>query len=330
MSVSEQPVRLAVRTVDDLVGLVPYLMGFHPEESLVAVLLQDGRVEVTARVDLAAVSQAGALDSLLGRLFERFPRAEGWFLAYTDDHALAWDVLADCVELVGVVRLGRVLQVGSEQWRADCPDGPVGTTAGVVAPAAAEATVLGLPARASRRELAAGLAGPPDAEVEGLVARYETAGAELEELGVRGRRRLLRRLLRAPGHVGVDDCVRLALLAGRPEGQLAVLRGLGRAGAHQQLALWTAVVRRCLSGQRPVVLGVIGMAAWQTGDGALQVVCLEELDRIAPESPLAALLEWLNLNVVPPGEWDELREALLGVLATELRAAGRPGSPRDR
>lgn len=330
MSVSEQPARLAVRTVDDLVGLVPYLMGFHPEQSLVAMLLQDGRVELTARVDLAAVVEGQALEELLARLFARFPRAEAWFLAYTDDDARAWDVLADCVELVGFVRLGRVIQVGSEEWRADCPDGPVGAITGVVAPTAAEATVLGLPVRASRRDLAAGLAGPPDAEVDALVARREAAATELEELGPRGRRRLLRRLLRAPGHVPVGDCVRLALLAGAPEGQVAVLRNLARQNADQQRDLWAAVVRHCLVDQRPGVLGLLGMAAWQTGDGALQVVCLEELDRVDPKAPIAAVLELLNRNVVPPDAWPELREVLLGLLEAEFTTADPPGSPRGR
>ena len=53
MSPFETPPRLSVRTVDDLVGLVPYLIGFHPRDSLVVIMLCDGQVEVTARVDLA-------------------------------------------------------------------------------------------------------------------------------------------------------------------------------------------------------------------------------------------------------------------------------------
>lgn len=330
MNVSEQPARLAVRTVEDLVGLVPHLLGFHPDESLVVMVLEEGRVVVTARVDLGPVAHVAALDRLLSRLFGRFPAAEGWFMAYSDDDELAWDVLASCVQLVGLVRLGRLLQVGSRHWRADRPDGPSGPITNEVSPTAAEATVLGLPARRSRRDLAAGLAGPPDAEVDGLLAEFETAAAELEALGPRGRRRLLRRLLRTPGHCRVPDCVRLALLADRPEVQVSVLRSLVRANAEQQLELWTQVVRYCLVDYRPTVLGLLAMAAWQTGDGALQVVCLEELDRIDPMVPIAALVEYLNANVVPPGDWEADREALLGGLAAALTIAARPANPRGR
>jgi hypothetical protein len=89
-------------------------------------------------------------------------------------------------------------------------------------------------------------------------------------------------------------------------------------------------VRRSLAAQRPSVLGLLGMAAWQTGDGALQVVCLEEIDLVDPELPLAAVLDWLNADVVPPSAWPDVRGALLGALADGLRAAGPPASRRRR
>jgi hypothetical protein len=318
--------------VDDLVGLVPYLLGFHPEESLVAMVLQEGRVVVTARVDLAAVTGVDDLDDLLARLFGRFPASEGWFLAYTDDDALAWHVLAGCVELVGLARLGRVLQVGSEQWRADCPDGPTGPVGVTVTATAAQAAALGLPARRSRRDLADGLAAPPDAEVDGLVAEFDARSAELDALSPRARRRLLGRLLAGSGQLARPDCVRLALLVAADEGQVAALGRLERGAAERHLQVWSQVLRHSLSAYRPAVLGLIGFAAWQTGDGALQMVCLEQLDLVDPLAPMAALLDWLNANVVPPEEWDRLRPSLLSALEAGLRGAvaGPPASPPRR
>lgn len=330
VSVSEQPARLAVRSVDDLVGLVPYLMGFHPRESLVAMVLEEGRLHVTARVDLAIAGHPDELEGLLGRLFARFPAAEVWFLAYTEDEERGWAALDACAQLVGLVRLGRLIQVGGKGWRADCPEGPWGEISGAVSATAAEASVLGLAPLTSRERLADAVAGPPDGEVGDLLAAFEATDAELAALGARGRNRLLRNLLRTPAVCRVKDCVRLALLVHRPECQLAVLRSLGNATAEQQLGLWRQVVRHSLVSHRPTVLGLLGMAAWQTGDGALQVVCLEELDRIDPAVPLAAVLEWLNRNVVPPGDWDELRGMLLGSLAEWLRPADPPTSRRGR
>lgn len=319
-----------MHSVEDLIGLVPYLLGFHPEESLVVLMIEGGRVGLTARVDLAVVADGGNLDSLLARMFGRFPAAEGWFLAFTDDDELAWAVLSGCTDVVGRRGVGRVLQVGRRSWRADQRDGPVGELTGHVSAAAAQATVLGMPARRSRTDLAAGLAGPPDAELDGLLAEFEVRAAELEQLGRRGRRRLLRRLLRTPGHCPVADCVRLALLAVRPDGQVAVLRSLAQENADQQVELWTQVLRHSLLRYRPTVLGLVGMAAWQAGGGALQVVCLEELLKIDPYVPLAAVLDVLNSEVVPPWHWDTMRAKLLDDLAIVLTAAGRPASPRDR
>jgi hypothetical protein len=330
VSVSEQPVRLAVHSVEDLIGLVPYLLGFHPEESLVVLMIEGGRVQLTARVDLVVAADEGNLDDLLARLFGRFPAAEGWFLAFTDDEDLAWAVLSGCTDVAGRRSVGQVLQVGRRSWRADQRDGPVGEITGEVSVAATQATVLGMPARSSRTDLAAGLVGPPDAELDVLLAEFEARAAELEHLGRSGRRRLLRRLLRTPVRCPVADCVRLALLAVRPDGQVAVLRSLARANADQQVGLWTQVLRHSLPGYRPTVLGLLGMAAWQTGDGALQVVCLEELVRLDPSVPLAAVLDALNSEVVPPWHWDVIRASLLEELALALTTAGPPASPRGR
>ncbi len=328
MSLSEPLARLAVRSIDDLVGLVPYLIGFHPEASLVAMVLERGRVAVTARVDLDAVTDPAALDQLLARLFGRFPAAEAWFLAYTDDEDLAWEVLDNCVELVGLVRLGRVLQVGSRRWRADGPDGATGRISGEVSAAAAHAAVLGLPARSSRSDLAAGIAGPPDAEVDALLGEFEAQAGELGAMGAGARRRLLRRLLLEPPPLAFVDCVRLAVLVSSPDGQLAALRAIRWRNAEAHLERWTQVVRHCLSSARAAVLGLLGVAAWQTGDGALQVVCLEELEKLDPMAPVAGLLQWVNTEVVPPQAWEDVRPAWLAAVAADLRAGSPPASPQ--
>ncbi len=98
--------------------------------------------------------------------------------------------------------------------------------------------------------------------------------------------------------------MRLALLVQHEEAQVRVLRHLSVENAEAQLALWTRIVRHTLPDHRPAVLGLLGMAAWQNGDGALAMVCLEQLDRIDPLEPIAALLDWLNEEVVPPQAWD--------------------------
>ncbi len=318
-----------MHSIDDLIGLVPYLIGFHPEESLVVIVIEDGRVAVTARVDLTAVSGRGSPDALVGRLFDRYPAAGAWFIAYTGDDELAWDVLCACAALGGQVRVQRLLQVGPDAWRSDEPDGPSGPIGREVPSVAAEAAVLGLPVRPSRGALAAGISGPPEGEVEDLAARFRVAEIALDRLGARGRRHLLRRLLASSGTLDREDSVRLALLVQHGEAQVRVLRQLSGGSAEQHLALWTRIVRHTLPAHRPAVLGLLGMSAWQNGDGALAMVCLEQLDRLDPLEPLAAMLDWLNEEVVPPHAWPRVREPLLAGLADQFTVAGprtsRPG-----
>ena len=58
---------LRVRGPGDLAQAIPYLLGFHPEQSLVLVGLDRHMVTVTARFDLADVARAGLLrDSVAG------------------------------------------------------------------------------------------------------------------------------------------------------------------------------------------------------------------------------------------------------------------------
>jgi hypothetical protein len=320
VSVSETPPRLAVRTVDDLVGLVPYLIGFPPRDSLVVIVLCEGRVEVTARVDLAEMAAPDGLAYLFGRLFSRFPAAETWCLAYSDDEQLAWDVLSGCAVLCGAIRLARVVHVGSDGWRADSPDGECGS-AGVSA-TAVEAVVMGLPVRRSRAELQALVAGPDDADVDDLFELFERIVTEVDELSRRSQRRLLHRLLRRSGERGRADWVRLAVLVAKPETAVGLLSGLQSEDAAHLVTVWTQVVRHCLVPYLPTPLGLLGMAAWLTGDGAMAAVCLERIGRIDPGGPMADLLGLIIAEVVPPTSWPDCRSELVSELSARFGVGG--------
>lgn len=309
MGVSVFEKQLAVRDLPDLIGLVPYLLGFHPQESLVAVIIESDQVRVTARVDLAAVGTEAELKPLLDRLFERFPAAVGWFLAFTDEEEWAWAVLRCCAELTAPARLGRCVQVGVKRWRADDPAGPAGRLGAVVSATAAHATVLGLPARASRAELSKLIAGPSGTEPADLSSAAPTLPSTAMD-----RRGRLRELLELTRPLSEVECRQLAELVQDDDGQSDSLAGLESDNAGARLERWVAVAQRCPFELRAKVLGQLGMAAWQTGDGALQVVCLEELERLRRDDELGLLLAWLNQNVVAPWEWPQLKGSVLAAL----------------
>jgi hypothetical protein len=321
MTIPQQQPRLSVRNLDDLVSVVPYLIGFHPEESLVVLILTDGRVELTARVDLEAVAAPSALADFWDRLDTRFPRSEPWFVTFSQDRDLSWAVLGRCAELAGDVRLGRVVAVLGDHWEADHPDGPSGRSG--ASPRAAEAALMGLPARSSRHELALLILGPDEAAAARLVDRVASLAEVLDGRGSRAKAAILNRLVSRAGPLGEDDAVMAAILVSDPARQLSVLRRLNTRNADAQVEMWVSVLNRALGPYRSGPLGLLGMAAWLGGNGALMTICLEELDVIDPLAPLPGLLDWLNLRVVPPDSWQRHRQGLLRALADHL-ASARP------
>lgn len=53
------PAVARIRDLHDLLGVIPHLLGFHPDESLVVLVVVDGQVQLTARADLGDLKPAG-------------------------------------------------------------------------------------------------------------------------------------------------------------------------------------------------------------------------------------------------------------------------------
>ena len=152
------PPELHVRNLGDLAELVPYLVGFEPRDSLVALVIDRGHVAVTARFDLADAGQPGGIQNILGRLLARYPQTPGVYLmAYTDNAQTGWDLLQRGQQHLGSKWANSML-INGATWYA-----PGGATGAVnrSGPLAAEATFHGLQRRDSRRAVEADLASPP-------------------------------------------------------------------------------------------------------------------------------------------------------------------------
>ncbi|HEV8527121.1 MAG TPA: DUF4192 family protein, partial [Actinomycetes bacterium] len=131
----------------DLVGAIPYLLGFVPDRSVVAVALHGGgrsaRLGLTVRVDLPlAPGVADCATFITGHLVRAGARAT-IIVLYADGEALPCDLDQLIVELgrctaAARVELWDVLQVANDAWRsrlcgdaACCPPGgtPIDSTA---------------------------------------------------------------------------------------------------------------------------------------------------------------------------------------------------------
>lgn len=307
---------LAIRGVEDLLGVVPHLLGFHPEESLVALLLDQGAVALTARVDLAQIALPGEAAEHLSRLQSRFPKAMVCLIAYSDDPVLGWDVLREC-DLTAGLAASCTLLVSGDRWFAD-PAGPAQPYDPRSSVAAAEATLRGMTARPSRAHLAALVQGPEDpAAFEQVFEEQRRWLAALLDPGMDRAFlvRLLAEVRARPSSITDEECARLALMVRwcEPRDQASLM--LCRETAPDLLAVWATVVARTPPSDAVQPLGLMGMAAWVAGDGALSMCCLERAEALARPTGLMSILANSNRLMLPPAYWDDVLRP--GLLAAE-------------
>lgn len=316
--------RLRAHSTEEILDLVPHLLGFHPTDSLVVLVVESGVVVVTARVDLADIAPTGQLEGLLHRLWTRFPAAGAWLLAYTPDSGLGWDVLQRCEAFLERAPLCRLTLVSGDSWWSDGPGGPGGRHDPGHGPLAAAAAFHGLPARRTRAELEACFDPPGQTEYSRLLGLAATVAAELARQRKGRWPGDLVRVVRAQlGNVALGEtaAVRLALLACDPPTQEAALLLVNRQNATAHLALWQAVVNRVPPEYAGNALALAGMAGWIAGEGAVVTICLDRLNGSRANPALPEILQLVCDDVVPPSLWEVLREGLLSQTTPAVQRA---------
>lgn len=304
----EQPTQLRISSPAESAQIIPYLVGFTPQESLVISAIQDGRIQVTARVDLADVLPGGAAENLLDRIWSRFPDADAHAVAYTADHETAWKLLARCDAWLPYGCQAMVIDANT--WHT--PDGASGTI-DPYGTLAAQATYHGLQRLGSRADLETRFTSAPDSDQLDLhlgkalvTLPYPGDTSQLVELT----HDLLARNLPSTSAMSVGDAVQLSVLAQDPDVRDLALVSISRDNATDHLKLWQGVIQASPAYGADMSLYLAGMAAWISGDGASATIALErslaaEPQHVGPHP--ARLLEGIIDNVIPPTAWDSLR-----------------------
>jgi len=321
----DRPVRVRVSRPDDLLGLVPYLLGFVPEESLVLLLVRDGTVHLTARVDLVPAAAVDSITREFARLAQQTGAPALVLLVYSTDIPAARALLPGLVE--GLRPHGLVdalLADGSRWWSATCPAGagccpPEGRSYDLGShPMAAEAVYAGLSAAAGRGDVAARVAGPPASELAALDDVFAAVGLEVLPLEVADRQEVMaaavQGFLADPHRLDDAECARFALLASEVAPRDVAWALIDRIRVEDHLDLWGQVVARTVAAYAPAPLCLLGMAAWVSGDGALQNCCSDRAQRLDPAYSMAALLEDINRHALPPSVWDRMAADLRGLV----------------
>jgi hypothetical protein len=307
---------IAVRNPADLVDATPYVIGFHPTESLVVLGLSGNRVFFGARYDLPPpggddIVQLGAVISA--------QRARCVAVLAYGPPATVDPVVRRALAVFDAfrVRVLEALRVHDGRWWSYfcaepgcCPaDGtPFDTATSLIA---AEATYRGQVALPSRQALVAQVA-PIDGEPRAaMLAATERARSTLDGLltdeahSARAIRRAGRLAVREAekryrsGRALTDDEVAwLGVLLLEPDVHEYTL---GRIGDEEwRLALWTDVLRRVEPIYVPAVGCVLSYLAWRAGQGALARVAVDRALRVEPQHRMAALLdEVLGMGIGP-------------------------------
>lgn len=311
---------MKARSPEDLLALVPVLLGFWPEESIV-MLTFGARRPFHARVDLPPLDQqdAGVRRALRDLLVDPAHRngARGVVLIhYTADRAAATAVhrglergLWRCgIEVpVSLVADGRTYSDITVQLHGS-PSIPYDVSSH---PFLLEALVSGRIAHDTRGAMVASLEAVPD-----RVDRVERAirAGGLPDSGVPASGRAVRAhgqwvldtladALRTGEELTDDATARLVWVMQASRVRDAAWSLISRASAADHVRLWTAVLRRTPEALAAEPAFLLGWAAWQAGDGALAWAAVDRCRRVAPEHALADHLGSMLQNAVAPELW---------------------------
>lgn len=344
----------------EVLDAIPYLMGFHPTESLVLVGLSRGEVAVTARVDLSDIGQLDLIDDTTAGL--RRGGVQQFVLVVFDDRSTAppggfddlpWSTAVSAVAQTaarsGIEVVEALLLCRGRWWSylcdepACCPrDGtPLADAPSVFAAAATVDGVVALPDRAALAATLDPLPEPERAALEPLLAAADNAAvaAALDDRLAEYEGTLVRELLlaarssEAAGWPPPDDvtiarwAAALSATSVRDELWLAVdsRRLDGR-------PLWAELARRTPTPYDAAALFLLGWANWRAGNGALAGMAAERALTSDPSYSAADLLLAALAQAIDPRTFPRLAgrdpDRWLTARPRRARRAGAARTPR--
>jgi Domain of unknown function (DUF4192) len=317
MTSTAQPPTLSVRSPADLVAAVPYLLGFHPSDSVVAVAVSGRRIIFAARGDLPPVgAPAEAHDVLAAQVAAVVGRQEaanvmvvGYGPAVRVTPAV--DALLATLRRTGPPVLEALRMTDGRYWSylceaTDCcpPEGTlVDPGSSPIAAAASYAGRVALPDRAALVDQVAAAEGPGRDSVRRAT---EEAGQRLGRLldEAPPGDLLGQRCLRSAGEAAVREAIDRYRCGGRLTDDevgwltllLVHLPVRDYAWEHitdeeWHVALWLDIVRRAEPDFVVAPAALLAFAAWRQGEGALASVAVERALGCAPDYSMARLMD---------------------------------------
>jgi hypothetical protein len=310
MSTDEFAVNGVVRLHDraDVVSAVPFLLGFAPDDCLVVLALAEGRLEVTARLDLPTPDQAPTAATALAQALSHISLTDLLVVGYGPAADVDPTLTAFTAWLPWPVR--DMLRVTDDRWWSltcdtpDCcpPGAPVTATPEL---AAALIATSGSPAT-SRTDRAAALQ-PDDSVLDAVTVALDTVPlwSATQRYAALWTARHARREHRARLEAGEAARLLSAVADVRVRDACCGWRDTGA------LNVWQDLLPMAPTGWVAPVATLLALTAYQRGDGALAVLALERASGDDPGYTLARLLDQVIAYGLPPAQVTALvRQAL--------------------
>jgi hypothetical protein len=294
---------ISVHSIPDLLNTVPQMLGFKPDQDLVAIVLLDHVVKTVARADIPTnIAQVQEAGEVLHRLWDRFPQSSGLLLAYTD--AEPWKVLA---RVAGIIdHQVSSVHIAGRHWALGGPDGQSGTWV----PRSNSIDFRGRRVLGSRAEFAQLLAAE-DTPQE-LEDRWVAAERVLASFNQSQWPSLFQQIMEDPQRDSPSSYTKVAVMMHDPLVWDKAFELLSSDSAERMDHVLTQAVRH--SPETPVqapILGMLSVVAWVDGNGSKQNVCLQKAERILGDEPgvptLVDIGNTLADYVVPPSLWPAIK-----------------------
>ncbi|RBQ19827.1 DUF4192 domain-containing protein [Spongiactinospora rosea] len=323
------PPRMLLSSPVDVLAAVPYLIGFHPADSLVVLGLTGSRphseARLTLRWDLPLASDA--LDRFVPILFKE-DITHVIVLGYG-----AGPLVTPAVDQVRSLAQGSDIAVaealradGGRYWSYTCaattccpPEGTPYDVASSQVPALA--TLHGMVALPDRAALEGSLEPAEGAAREGMreatksaiddmIGRFRTcrdADAFARDLVAEGIARVHTAVetYTAGGRLDDAGAARLGMVLSIVRVRDEAWTSMAADGLRAHLALWHDLVRRVEPRFLPPVASLLGMAAWHHGDCALADMALSRALAADPGYSMAVLLTHALSHMLPPDRLSE-------------------------
>ena len=309
---------MRIRGAADFIAAVPYLLGFHPTDSLTVTATRDARVSFVVRADLPHPgAPAHVVAAQARQIVTALTRQDGItgvvIVGYGPPERVtpAVDAIRAALADTGITVRDALRVTGGRYWSYTChnptccpADGiPLNPDSSLVA---AEATLAGMVALPSRADLAAQIA-PVDGDARRRMQQATTRA--LYELAALGNDPdLVERGHAAVGQAyhcyeqggALSDDAAAWLTVVIQHRQVRDQAGAGCTDHLSRLALWTDITRRAEPQLVAAPASLLAYTAWQHGNGALALLAVNRALEADPNYTLAQLIGEAVQQSIPP------------------------------